>query len=221
MAKTNKCTQNETKCRACGSTLQQRYEGEMYAGSFILDGKRMEIRKEPRKGYFDPIHLDIITQYFDGGLWRVWPSSQYYSKGNKKLHRAVWEDAFGEIPKSCHIHHKDSNPANNALENLECIDASEHLSNTWNKHKEKLSKGFSEKAREKAAEWHKSEAGRLWHSRQAKRSKNWTKWKRETRECQNCGNEYQGLIRNGANVQKFCHPNCKAAFYRKRKAIEG
>ena len=37
-------------------------------------------------------------------------------------HREVWEQAHGPIPEGGVIHHKDHNPANNSLENLELID---------------------------------------------------------------------------------------------------
>ena len=42
------------------------------------------------------------------------------------LHRQIWMDHYGEIPKGHHIHHKDGNFDNNSIENLECISASEH-----------------------------------------------------------------------------------------------
>jgi hypothetical protein len=190
----------------------------MYAGSFVQNGERVEIRREPIAGFQNPIVLDAITQYFDGGLYRRWPSDKYWSRGGKKLHRDVWRIAFGPIPDGCHIHHRDSNPANNAIENLECISASEHHSLTWwaNEHKHRA-RGFNQKARDKATEWHKSEAGRLWHRRHAERTKGWTKWKREPKPCLECGTEFDALVRAG-NAQKYCSENCKMAHYRKRRA---
>ena len=44
----------------------------------------------------------------------------------KRLHREIWKEYNGEIPEGCHIHHKDGNPLNNNIENLECLTASEH-----------------------------------------------------------------------------------------------
>jgi endogenous inhibitor of DNA gyrase (YacG/DUF329 family) len=204
---------HEAQCPTCGGAVQRRQYGEMYAGSFVHDGQRVEIRRVPNSEYIDPIVLDPLTQYFDGGLYRLWPGEEYYARGGKKIHRMVWEIAFGPIPPKCHIHHRDGNPANNQLPNLECICGSEHgaLSN----HKRGPVE-FTQGAREKAAEWHKSDAGRLWHSRHARRSKGWTKWKREPKSCPECGKEYQALVRASGHSQKYCSTVCKAIAYRKR-----
>ena len=42
------------------------------------------------------------------------------------LHRQIWIDNFGEIPKNFIIHHKDKNTLNNSIENLEILSRSEH-----------------------------------------------------------------------------------------------
>lgn len=203
------------KCPTCGGGVHRRVFGEMHAGSFVLNGERVEIRRVPNAGYSDPIVLDPITQYFDGGLYRLWPSDKYLSRGGKKLHRDAWALAFGPIPDGCHIHHRDGNPRNNQLSNLECLPAREHLSKTWAD--TKRGSGFSDKARVRAAEWHKSEEGRLWHSRHAVRSKGWTKWKREQKACPHCGDKFMALVRKG-NSQKYCSESCKVAAYRARGA---
>lgn len=196
----------------------------------MVDGKRLEIRRVPDAGYADPIVLDPLTQYFDGGLYRLWPSETYYARGGKKLHRDVWTSAFGEIPPKHHIHHKDGNAANNRIDNLECLPASEHLAHeTRRRNKIELRNPdgtiaprvhFSEEARKKAADWHKSEEGRLWHKRNAERTKNWQKWTRVAKPCGNCGLEFMALERKSGHTQKYCTPNCKAAAYRKRNAVE-
>ena len=206
------------KCPTCGGHIHKRVFGEMHAGSFLLDGKRVDIRKQPNPEYRDPIYLDEITQYFNGGLYRLWPNDRYVSRGGKRLHRDVWAGAFGPIPKGCHIHHRDGNTINNRLENLECIPASQHLSETWREKKGHLPPGafFTHEAREKAADWHRSEEGRLWHKRHAQRSQSWTKWKREERPCAKCGNAFQALIRKSGNAGKYCSASCKVAAYRER-----
>jgi hypothetical protein len=51
--------------------------------------------------------------------------------GKKNLmyvHRWIWMQTFGEIPKGMNIHHKDENKLNNSLENLEMISHAAHLS---------------------------------------------------------------------------------------------
>lgn len=50
-------------------------------------------------------------------------------EGNKgkMWHRLIWEDAYGVLPKTTHIHHIDGNPLNNCIWNLEPMNESEHL----------------------------------------------------------------------------------------------
>lgn len=208
---------HEARCPTCGGGVQKRVFGEMHAGSFVLDGCRMEIRREPDPEYRDPIYLDEITQYFGGGLYRLWPSENYLSRGGKKLHRDAWSAAYGAIPANCHIHHRDGNVLNNRLENLECLDASEHCSISWAaKPKPESGQHFNADARAKSAEWHRSPEGRLWHSRHAERTKSWTKWKREEKPCEHCAKLYQALVRKSGNASKYCCQACKAAAYRER-----
>lgn len=210
-------SEDTTQCPSCGGHVRRRTFGEMYAGSFVLDGQRVEIRRVPAEGFANPIYLDPFTQYFDGGLYRLWPGETYLTRGGKKLHREVWARAFGPIPEGCHIHHRDGNPLNNRIDNLECIPASEHLSLTWRKRRGGLQEHFSAFARQRAAEWHKSEEGRLWHRRLAERTRNWTKWKREPRDCPECGRNFMALVRKSGYPQIFCSRECKVAAYRKRK----
>ena len=207
------------KCPTCGGCVQRRAYGEMYAGSFISDGRRVEIRKRPAEGFSDPVYLDPLNQYFDGGLYRLWPSEKYYARGGKRLHRDVWVHAFGVIPGGSHIHHRDGNTANNNIANLECLPANEHLSDAWHARRGGLSvEHFSELARSRATEWHKSEEGRLWHRRNAMRTQSWTKWKRETKPCEFCQKPFDALVRKNGHTSKYCSPNCKSASYRARNA---
>lgn len=207
------------ECPTCGGPVQRRAYGEMHAGSYVHDGKRVEIRRVPDEGFRNPVVLDPITVYFDGGLYRLWPSEKYWSRGGKKLHREVWRVAFGPIPRDCHIHHRDGNPSNNMLDNLECLPATEHLSLTWAERCSDRPQHFTPEARAAAADWHKSDAGRLWHKRHAERAKGWTKWAREDRPCDHCGAVFKALARKSGHSQRFCGVNCKAAHHRKRRAL--
>lgn len=207
---------DEACCPTCGGAVRKRVFGEMYAGSFILDGQRVEIRREPDAEYRDPIYLDEVTQYFDGGLYRLWPSDSYLSRGGRKLHRDAWASAFGTIPPRCHIHHRDGNVLNNRLENLECMDASEHLALSRAQREPMDGGWFTAEARQKAADWHASPEGKLWHKRHAAKTKSWTKWKREEKPCQHCQKPFQALVRAGGNSSKYCSQACKVAAYRVR-----
>lgn len=204
---------HKAECPTCGGGVHRRVFGEMHAGSFVLDGQRVEIRCVPHADYRDPIYLDEITQYFDGGLYRLWPGETYLARGGKRLHRDAWQDAFGSIPDGCHIHHRDGNVLNNRLENLECVPAAQHCSDS---HAKRKSIAFTAYARKRAADWHKSDEGRLWHKRQAKRAKSWTKWKREERPCEQCGKLHMALVRKSGNAGKYCSQACKVSAYRER-----
>lgn len=207
---------HEEKCPTCGGGVQRRTFGEMYAGSFVLDGQRVEIRAIPKEGFQNPIVLEPITQFFRGALYRVWPSDRYFSKGGSRLHRDVWSAAFGPIPSGCHIHHRDGNVANNNIENLECIEPKEHWAIERKANSVHKESKISDAARNAAAQWHKSPEGREWHKRHAERSQSWTKWKREPRQCLHCKVEFLALVRKSGNSQVYCGQNCKVAAYRER-----
>lgn len=53
-----------------------------------------------------------------------------YKEGNcnKYLHRVIFEDFYGWIPEGYHVHHKDGNPLNNCIMNLQLVHWRKHLS---------------------------------------------------------------------------------------------
>ena len=53
---------------------------------------------------------------------------------NVYLHRYIWEKYRGKIPAGHGIHHKDNDPANNKLSNLECLTI-EEISSKHNPHR--------------------------------------------------------------------------------------
>lgn len=72
------------------------------------------------------------TLHTDWGIARRRYDNYYYISSskegfnNKLLHRLIWEKFYGEIPQGCHIHHKDENPTNNCIINLQLLTHSEH-----------------------------------------------------------------------------------------------
>ena len=103
---------------------------------------------------------------FNGITFRRYPNSNsasdrnYYradgrlhNHGIIYLHREIWKFHNGEIPEGYHVHHKDENPLNNDISNLELLVGHEHIS-------QHVRKNHMEVIRPKAAEWHRSEEGR-------------------------------------------------------------
>ena len=74
----------------------------------------------------NPVIVDDRNQEYDGRNYSF-VNDKYYANGDKRLHRVVYEDNYGPIPKGHHVHHKDHNRHNNCIENLELLTASEHL----------------------------------------------------------------------------------------------
>ena len=71
---------------------------------------------------------------FEGRTYYRYPESQrrhhrcyFWDPIGTSLHRAIWAKEHGAIPPGMHIHHRDGNPLNNDLGNLECLPAREHV----------------------------------------------------------------------------------------------
>lgn len=56
-------------------------------------------------------------------------SPRLYADGRRRyLHHLVWESAFGPVPTGHIIHHRNGNPRDNYLENLQLLPMSQHSS---------------------------------------------------------------------------------------------
>lgn len=84
------------------------------------------------------------------------------------LHRYLYSKAYGKIAKKNYIHHKDGNPLNNDLSNLQEVTPLEHRNLHKSEANRLLTVNSLALAREAAKIWHKSLDGRLWHSEHAK-----------------------------------------------------
>lgn len=75
---------------------------------------------------FDESHNEIHHYVSNRGY--AWYSFRINNKRKSIfLHRLVYKLFCGYIPKGMHIHHKDKNPLNNSLANLELKEAKQHL----------------------------------------------------------------------------------------------
>lgn len=131
----------------------------------------------------------------------------YYNKGyyyfTERLHRRMWEDAYGPIPEDHHIHHKNGNSADNRLENLECIPKREHHLLHFDVEKQ-LKILHSPEVSEKAHRWHKTKEGRRTLGEYSK--KQWLTRDFVTRKCVVCLKEHQT---KNYGRSKYCSQKCR------------
>lgn len=137
---------------------------------------------------------------------RVYYSGRAIINGKSKkirLHVYKWMCEVGEIPDKYAIHHKDENPLNNELSNLECVESKKHMSNhmSTDERKQKSHVIMETLARPKAIEWHKSEISTPWHKEHVKNSL----FKTEiTAKCEECGIEFTTKAKRGEGKKYFC-----------------
>lgn len=138
------------------------------------------------------------------------PHIGYCKKGVQHLHQEIWKDANGPIPKGYEIHHKDNNPLNNDITNLECKEKSKHLK----EHGVSRRGVFTERHRnqlldasKKAISWHKSEEGIKWHKLNAKQC--WVGRKPSLVPCAKCGKEHESYYPK--RTPQFCSTACSQA----------
>ncbi len=164
---------------------------------------------------------DRKTAYFDGYKFRRDAKTGYYLANKptymghrERLHVYVWRKNNGPIPEGYHVHHVDEDKSHNDIENLRCIPARTHTKHHSCERAvleyDAICKNLIENAVPKAAEWHRSEAGREWHREHYNLSLGTVQPKEHI--CQYCGKKY---FSKQGDYSKFCSNNCKAAARRK------
>jgi len=178
----------------------------------------------------------VVRVRFRGIVYRRYPAAKQSSdrnyfragrsdvyKGRSYLHRDLWVAAHGPIADGYEVDHVDGNPLNNALDNLQLLPAAVHRAKhagalgdrsraRW------LAMSDEQRAamRAAAAEWHRSDAGRAWHSGHAKRIA--AAVPSVPAVCEQCGAGYT-VKRNAKRRSRFCSNNCKSAA-RRRSGVD-
>lgn len=137
------------------------------------------------------------------------PHAGHIRGGVGYLHQEVWKAHNGPIPEGYHVHHKDGNPLNNSINNLELMIESEHLS-MHGKDGGEAGRWYLDKYRKKAAEWHRSPEGRRWHQEHARRT--WKKRIPIPKNCDECGSAFESITRR--DNDRFCSNACKSRWRR-------
>ena len=154
-------------------------------------------------------------KYYHNIKFTLDEKSGYYQNStiHKSLHRFVWEENNGVIPKGYEIHHIDFNKSNNNISNLIMLSKKEHLEihskSLTDQQRQFRRDNMNNVVRPKAIEWHKSDKGREWHKKHYQECLKDSKPKMK-RVCVFCGSEFIGYSNSN-----YCSNKCKSAQRRK------
>lgn len=133
----------------------------------------------------------------------------YFQRAGVRLHRKVYADLHGPIPKGYDVHHCDANRSNNEPENLVLMAEGKHKSlHASTPERREMSRRCVRFAIAKAPEWHKSKEGHEWHKQHYEKM-GAALYKKGTFICEWCGKEYTAVIASQGN--KFCSGRCSHA----------
>lgn len=128
-----------------------------------------------------------------------------------RAHVWVWTNEKYNVPKGCHIHHKNQNKSDNSIENLELMDRTSHLKlHMQSEERRQKSREYADKYRPLTKEWHGSPEGLAWHKYHAEKCK-FGKWEPKEFTCVFCNKKY---ITKKLSRTYFCSNNCKSAHRR-------
>jgi hypothetical protein len=133
------------------------------------------------------------------------PNKGDYRKGVSLLHREVWKHHYGEIPKGMNVHHKDENPLNNDISNLELLTISAHRRQHPFKDPDKQAAHLS-RIRGLASEWHGTSEGSEVHSRASKRG--WEDRKKKPKKegvCSECSSVFYSFNPTAVVCGRACY----------------
>lgn len=150
--------------------------------------KHMWRTRQPKREFQEYRGVRYYKQ--DDGYWRAGRHS-----GGELMHRAVWEGERGPIPEGWHVHHKDHDPSNNDVGNLEPKPAGEHA-----EHHYPTALG----------EWVQDPAHASRRSASARTRKRILK----DLVCDECASAFQSVKSDA----RFCNPTCNSRWWNRERA---
>jgi hypothetical protein len=119
----------------------------------------------------------------------------------------------GPVPHGHHVHHVDFDHNNNAIENLQCIPAKEHLAlhAKWDEERIIAARRHLDAIRPLSKAWHSSPEGREKHKEIG--AKAYANFKPKELSCAHCGAAF--MSRKMGHSDIFCGNACKSAHRRK------
>ena len=161
------------------------------------------------------------TITYKGAKFRVGNHGYYVGVVNGKttlLHRLIYEEAHGKVPRGHEVHHKNGNKTDNRLENLEMLSSVEHGRNTFasmtDEWKEQSKRNLRECAQPKASEWHGSKEGLKWHK------KHYHESLAKSHEIVDLKCEYCGASFRAEKKTRFCSASCHMKYTRERCRVK-
>lgn len=170
-------------------------------------------------GSVNSAYRTVDAVAFQGVTYRRYPDAPrrrdrvyFTATGGQTLHRAIWEAHHGPVPEGCHVHHKDQDPLNNDISNLQCMSSSPHLAlHSRQSGKIAVESGHLDRIRDLTKEWHGSEEGRAWHSEHGREI--WQKKEPTRHVCEQCGAAFEVTSVQQTGI-RFCSNNCKSQWRR-------
>lgn len=153
-------------------------------------------------------------KFFNGNRYTKQEDGHYRGYHGKYLHRDVWEFYNGKIPRGYVIHHKDLNPENNSIENLQLMSSHEHrkLHNEIRQVEiyvcENCGKEFESR--------YKDTRAHHFCSKKCKGNFNYRKY-RKTCICQECGKEFETYKYKKV---KYCSHKCAMQANNNKKILK-